>query len=115
VTTESSVVLKPGKTYALRIEYLQLGGNDIIALKWRGPDPSRTVWLPPGNWINAWTGTILKGPATISETVPLDRLPLYIRSGSIFALAPEMQFTGERPWSPITLDVYPNTAETNQT
>ncbi|HEU5123281.1 MAG TPA: TIM-barrel domain-containing protein [Verrucomicrobiae bacterium] len=115
VTTESSVALKPGKTYALRIEYLQLGGNDIVALKWRGPDSSRTVWLPPGDWINAWTGTMLKGPATISETVPLDRLPLYIRSGSIFALAPEMQFTGERPWSPITLDVYPNTAETNQT
>ncbi|HEY9510846.1 MAG TPA: TIM-barrel domain-containing protein [Verrucomicrobiae bacterium] len=114
-TTESSIVLKSGKTYSLRIEYLQLGGNDIVALKWRGQDASRSVWIPPGSWINAWTGAELKGPKTISETVPLDRIPLYIRSGSIFALAPEMQFTSERPWSPITLDVYASTAETNRT
>jgi alpha-glucosidase (family GH31 glycosyl hydrolase) len=28
-------------------------------------------------------------------------------------LAPEMQFTGQLPWNPITLDIYPHAGETN--
>jgi alpha-glucosidase (family GH31 glycosyl hydrolase) len=38
---------------------------------------------------------------------PLDQIPIFVRAGSVLALAPEMQFTGEKPWNPVTLDVYP--------
>ncbi len=114
-TTESPVILKAGQSHQLRVEYLELAGNAIISLKWRGTASQQSVWIPPGNWINAWSGALLKGPVTILENVPLERIPLYIRSGSIFALAPQMQYTGQLPWDPVTLDVYPSTTETDQT
>jgi len=115
VTTESTNILQAGQTYSLRVEYLQLGGKDVVALKWLGTDPARTVWIPPGTWINAWTGATVKGPVTLSANAPLGQIPLFIRSGSIFALAPQMSYTGQTPWNPVTLDVYPSTTETDQT
>lgn len=115
VTTESSLLLKAGQTHALRVEYLQLGGNDIVALQWRASAATQSVWIPPGNWINAWSGAVFKGPVTIPFAASLDQTPLFIRSGSIFVLAPQMQYTGQLPWDPVTLDVYPSTTESDQT
>jgi alpha-glucosidase (family GH31 glycosyl hydrolase) len=115
VTTEATNVLQAGQTYALRVEYLQLGGKDIVALKWLGLNPTRIVWIPPGTWINAWTGAAVSGPVSLAVAAPLEQIPLFIRSGSIFALAPQMQYTGQLPWDPVTLDVYPSTTETDQT
>jgi hypothetical protein len=38
---------------------------------------------------------------------PRDRILLFVRAGTILPTAPEMMFTGEKPWDPITLDVWP--------
>lgn len=114
VTTESPVILKPGTPHQLRVDYLQLSGNAVISLKYRKTLPP-PAWIPPGQWLNAWTGELLNGPLTINEPVPVDQIPLFIKSGAIFALAPQMQYTSEKPWTPITLDVYPNGATQAQT
>jgi hypothetical protein len=74
---------------------------------------ARAVWIPPGDWINAWNGKPLAGPITVTNQTALDQIPLFIRSGTILPLAPEMQFTGQLPWDPITLDIYPHAGETN--
>ena len=115
VTTESATILKAGQTHQLKVQYLQLGANDLISLEWRGADSAQSLWVPPGNWIDAWTGDVLSGPAMIIRRTPLDETPLYIRSGSVFALAPEMQYTGQLPWDPIAVDVYPSTTESDHT
>jgi hypothetical protein len=115
VTTESTTVLSAGQTHQLEVDYLQLGGNDLITLEWRPENAAQSVWIPPGNWINAWSGAVLKGPATISFSAPLEQVPLFVRSGAVFALAPQMQYTGQVPWDPVTLDVYPSTTEADQT
>jgi alpha-glucosidase (family GH31 glycosyl hydrolase) len=73
----------------------------------------RVVWIPPGTWINAWTGQAVTGPATLTNRIPLDQTPIFVRSGTILPLAPEMEYTGQLPWDPITLDVYPHAGETN--
>jgi hypothetical protein len=71
------------------------------------------MWIPPGDWMNAWSGEMVSGPAPVTNSVPLDQIPLFIKSGAVLPLAPEMQFTGEKPWNPITLDLYPRNGETN--
>jgi hypothetical protein len=108
-------MLKAGRAHRLKVQYLQLGAKDFVTLEWRGSNSTRSVWIPPGKWICAWNGEFVDGPATVIATTPLDETPLYIRSGSIFALAPEMQYTGQSPWDPVTLDVYPSTTEKDQT
>ncbi len=68
---------------------------------------SRSVYLPAGTgWYESYSGTYLPGGATVVATAPLQRMPLYIKEGSILTAGPEIQYTAEKPADPITLLVY---------
>ena len=68
---------------------------------------SRSVYLPPtAEWYDFWSGKRLPGDQTITAAAPLDRIPLYIRAGSILPLGPEIEFAGEKPQAPIELRIY---------
>jgi alpha-D-xyloside xylohydrolase len=68
---------------------------------------TRSVYLPKATWYDFWTGEKLAGEQTIQAAAPLDKLPLYIRGGSILPLGPTMEWTTEKPEDPIELRVYP--------
>ena len=88
-------------------QYL-IGKTILVApILTNGAPAERSLWIPPGAWMDAWTGKTVTGPAIVTNVYPLQQIPLYIKAGAVIALAPEMQFTGEKPWNPITLDVYP--------
>jgi alpha-glucosidase (family GH31 glycosyl hydrolase) len=115
-TSEASVVLDAGVPHQIRVEYLQLDYGARLKLLWEPaklPETTRTAWIPPGDWIDAWNGEVVTGPAIITNDVPLDEMPIWIKSGAVLPLAPEMRYTGEKPWNPIMLDLYPRVAETN--
>jgi len=117
-TSEAATVLTAGTPHRIRVEYQQLDYGALLHLQWHSVKSSlaeRAAWIPPGDWIDAWTGETAAGPANVTNNVPLDQTPIYIRSGSILPLAPEMQYTGEKPWNPITLDVYARATDTNST
>lgn len=65
----------------------------------------RRVYLPAGRWHDWWDGSVHEGPRHIDVTVPLDRLPLYVRDGSILPLGPAMEHTGAGDWDPLELQV----------
>jgi hypothetical protein len=114
-TSAASAVLTAGQSHQLRIEYLQLEYNALMKLQWRSVRAGsalRIAWVPPGKWMDAWTGEWISGPATVTNDVPRDRIPIYIKSGAVLPLAPEMQYTGQLPWNPVTLDLYPRDGET---
>jgi alpha-D-xyloside xylohydrolase len=68
---------------------------------------SRTVYLPKATWYDFWTGEKLQGEQTLQAAAPLEKLPLYIRAGSILPLGPTMEWTTEKPEDPIELRIYP--------
>ena len=48
---------------------------------------NRTVYFPAGTWYDFWSGTIAAtGPTTLSVSAPLDRLPIFIKEGTILPL-----------------------------
>lgn len=69
---------------------------------------TRNVYLPKGKWIGYWTGNVYTGPANISVKVTLDKIPLFVRAGAIIPMAPLMNYVGEKPVNPLTLDIYPS-------
>jgi alpha-D-xyloside xylohydrolase len=74
----------------------------------QGVEKTRSVYLPSGNdWYDFWTGKRYTGEQTISADAPLEIMPLYVRSGSIVPIGPEVQFTYDQPDAPIELWVYP--------
>jgi alpha-glucosidase len=70
----------------------------------------RTVYLPEGAWYNFWSDELIHGPARVTAEAPLERIPIFVRAGSVVPMAPPMQYVGEKPLSPLTLHVYPNEA-----
>jgi alpha-D-xyloside xylohydrolase len=63
--------------------------------------------LPPGaGWYDFWTGEHLAGGRWIDAPAPYERLPLYVRAGSIVPTGPDLQYTDEKPADPLTLWVY---------
>lgn len=66
-----------------------------------------TVWIPPGDWTNWFTGRTYTGPAEVALLVPLDETPVFARSGAIIPMQPKMQHTSEKPIDPLILHVWP--------
>ncbi len=71
------------------------------------PDATtRRLYLPQSKWYDFWTGSAVAGNQTVDASAPLDRLPLYIRAGSILPLGPDEEWSTEKPADPIELRVY---------
>jgi len=67
----------------------------------------RTVYLPESPaWYDFWTGSSQKGGVEVDASAPLDRLPLYMRAGTILPLGPEIEYASEKPEGPIDLRIY---------
>jgi alpha-D-xyloside xylohydrolase len=68
---------------------------------------TRHLYLPPAKWYDFWTGAAIQGGHTLDAPSPIDRMPLYVRAGSILPLGPDMQHAAEKTADPIELRVYP--------
>ena len=67
-----------------------------------------TKYLPRGaDWYDFWTNERRKGGQFVAIQTTLDRVPMFVRTGSILPLGPEMQYVGERSWDSLELRVYP--------
>ncbi len=66
------------------------------------------IYLPAGSWTDYWTGKVYTGPGWLNGySAPLDTLPLFVKSGAAVPMWPQMNYTGEKPVSTLTYDVYP--------
>lgn len=84
-----------------------LGPDLLIAppSTWESPSPF-TVRLPGSGWYDYWTGRLID-QTQVTEAPRLDRLPVFVRPGSIMPRQPLVQSTMQRPQGPLELAVYP--------
>ena len=68
---------------------------------------TRHLYLPSATWYDFWTGASVKGGSTVDAATTLERIPLYVRAGSILPLGPDIEWSTERPANLIELRVYP--------
>ena len=67
-----------------------------------------TKYLPKGTvWYDFWTGKQYKGGQNVTIETAFDRVPMFVRAGSIVPMGPEMQYVGEKSWDNLELRVYP--------
>ena len=68
----------------------------------------RKVYLPgKGIWYNFWTGETLSSNRTIDADAPIDKLPLFVRAGSIVPMGPEVEYATQKTNKVIELRIYP--------
>ena len=67
-----------------------------------------TKYLPKGAiWYDFWTNRCYRGGQNVMLETALNRVPMFVRAGSILPLGPEMQYVGEKSWDSLELRVYP--------
>jgi alpha-D-xyloside xylohydrolase len=67
---------------------------------------TRRLYLPESKWYDFWTGSALVGGQTLDAEAPVERLPLYVRAGSILPLGPDEEWSTQKIADPIELRVY---------
>ena len=70
-------------------------GRDVLVAPVAAPgDPASVdVWFPPGRWVDWFTGEAFTGPATKKLSVPLDRMPVFVRAGGVVPTQPYVPTT----------------------
>ena len=82
-------------------------GSPAGAINW-AEKKSATKYLPKGAvWYDFWTNRQYKGGQNVTLETTLDRVPMFVRAGSILPLGPEMQYVGEKAWDNLEMRVYP--------
>ncbi|CAN5509656.1 hypothetical protein BH10BAC3_BH10BAC3_40150 [soil metagenome] len=68
---------------------------------------SRQLYLPAGNgWYNAYDGKYEEGGQTITAAAPYERMPLFIKEGSVIPMGPAIQYTTQKQADTLAVFVY---------
>jgi len=122
---EARMKLEAGVKYDIRVEYFDKQNGAVAKLLWITPSQmarlkaeekifhaqslkTRKVYLPQSaGWYDFWTHEKLSGRQTIDAPAPIDRIPLYVKAGSIIPLGPVMNYATEKNCDPIEIRIYP--------
>ena len=94
------------KTWGIDDEYL-FGHAFLVAPVTEFEARSRQVYLPAGaDWVDFNTGAWHEGGQTIAADAPRERMPLFVRAGSIVPTGPAIQYVGQDADGAIVLHVF---------
>lgn len=77
----------PGDAQARDYPYQYLFGSALLVAP--VVEPGRETWsvyLPQGAWVDFWSGAQFHGAQIVEVAAPRDRLPLFVRAGSLLPL-----------------------------
>jgi alpha-glucosidase (family GH31 glycosyl hydrolase) len=84
------------------------GPGIMVAPVLRAGVRRRRVYLPEGRWYDFYTRKTYDGRRWMIASAPLERIPIFVRAGSVIPLAPLSQYEGERSDGDLTLTVWPH-------
>jgi len=115
VTHEGYTMMRPlgmdfgGDVQARTQNNSYLFGPSLLAAPVTDPGVTeRDVYLPAGTaWFDFWTGEKNAGGQKYSAAAPREKMPIFVRAGSILPYAEPMQYADENPDGPLELRIYP--------
>jgi alpha-D-xyloside xylohydrolase len=83
-------------------------GPDLLVNPVLKPNATkRSVYLPAATaWYDFWSGKLITGRGEIEADAPLDRMPLFVRAGSILPLGAAIEYATQDSAGPIELRIY---------
>ncbi|HYH48175.1 MAG TPA: TIM-barrel domain-containing protein [Acidimicrobiia bacterium] len=99
------------KTWGEAVRYqFMVGDAFLVAPVYSDTTVRDGIYLPTGTWTDYWSGRTHVGPQTLNGyEAPPDRLPLFVKGGSIIPMWPEGTLSWRtRDRGRLDLDVYPD-------
>ena len=83
------------------------GPSIMVAPVYRYKAVTRSVYFPETcGWYDFYTGKNITGGQRLEVDAPFERIPLFVKEGSIIAVGPDIQYSDEHPADPLTLWIY---------
>lgn len=83
------------------------GPSILVAPVYEYKARDRKVYFPSAcGWYDFYSGQFIPGGRYLDVSAPYERMPLFIREGSIIPFGPEIEYTSQKPADPVTLFVY---------
>jgi alpha-D-xyloside xylohydrolase len=83
------------------------GSSLLINPVWAYKKTNREVYLPKtAGWYDLYSGKWFAGGQKIMADAPYERMPVFVKAGSIIPFGPGLQYTSEKPADTITLNIY---------
>ncbi len=71
-------------------------------------EKQKDCYLPEGTaWYDFWSGKAYTGGQTVTIETPIDRIPIFVKAGSILPLTEGLQYADEKNGLPLELQVFP--------
>ena len=83
-----SMYLAHGEAGRAYEDQFMFGPDILVAPVYEENVTTRELWLPPGEWVDLWTGERLEGPAVVERPAPVDTIPVFLRGGALIPLSP---------------------------
>jgi alpha-D-xyloside xylohydrolase len=114
ITKNGSTIMRPlvmdfnNDQTALNQSFEYMFGISILVAPVTEPDVNEwSVYLPKSvAWYDFWTGKRFKGGQMIKTVAPLDKIPLFIKEGSIIPMGKFVQFTGQKSADTLEIRIY---------
>jgi alpha-D-xyloside xylohydrolase len=114
VTKNGSTIMRPmimdfkNDTAAVNQPYQYMFGKSILVAPITSAGISEwDVYLPKGAlWYEFWTGKRFEGGQRVNTQAPLDKIPLYVKAGSIIPLGKLLQYTAEKSADTLEIRIY---------
>ena len=112
VTSEGASLMRPlfadwpGDRNTWRQEEEFLFGDALLVAPVFRDDGFQRVYLPEGRWLDFWSGEQINGGVSFDRTVPLERIPVYVKAGTVLPAGPDVQYASESAWDGIQLRIY---------
>jgi alpha-D-xyloside xylohydrolase len=83
------------------------GSSLLINPVYEYKQTKRSLYLPKcAGWYDLYSGKWSAGGKNIIADAPYERIPVFVKAGSIIPFGPELQYTTEKPADTITLNIY---------
>lgn len=93
-------------TYDIKDQYM-FGPALLVAPVYKYGARSRDVYFPENTkWYDFYTGRLTEGGQTVNVAAPYERIPLFVRAGSIITAGGDIQSTARESSEPLTIAVY---------
>lgn len=88
-------------------DQFMFGSSFLVAPVYQYKARTREVYFPKrSGWYDFYHGTYVEGGKTVRVNAPYERMPLFVKAGSIVPIGEELQYASEKPAAPVTLYVY---------
>ena len=114
VTKNGSTLMRPlvmdfrddAKAVNQPYEYM-FGKSILVAPITEAGTSDWNVYLPKSaSWFDFWTGKQFDGGQTIKTAAPLDKIPLFVKAGSIIPMGKFIQYAGQKSADTLEIRVY---------